>query len=59
MHQPAEDCAQFAIALRSLASICGYLDAIVTELVCDRVVASWRNEKNSERLLQKPDTLTL
>ena len=59
VQQPDEDCAQYATALRVLAAKCGYLEAIVPELVRDRVVAGCRDEKIRERLLQEPDTLTL
>lgn len=59
VQQPDEDCAQFATALRALASKCGYLEATVLELVRDRVVAGCCDEKIRERLLQEPDTLTL
>ena len=51
VQQPGEDCAQFATALRAFALKCGYLEAIVNDLLRDRVVAGCRDEKIRERLL--------
>ena len=59
VQQSSEDTAQFATALRALAAKCGYPDAILNELVRDRVVAGCRDEKIRERLLQEPNSLTL
>ena len=58
VQQSSEDTAQFATALRALAAKCGYPDAILNELVRDRVVAGCRDDKIRERLFQEPDSLT-
>ena len=59
VQQPGEDVAQFATALRALATKCGYPERLTPELIRDRVVAGCREDKIRERLLQEPDSLTL
>ena len=59
LQQTEEDVGQYTTALCALASKCGYPEAVVEELIRDRLVAGARDEKIRERLLQEPDTLTL